>query len=63
MYLYQYSNDRLVLQFNSSDGQVVRAFANETVDSGLIMSLVRPITLRLVFTAPLFDAQQTTLNC
>ena len=42
---------------NSSDGQVVRAFASRTADLGLIPSRVKPITLKLVFTAFLLDAQ------
>ena len=42
---------------NSSDGRVVRASASGTVDLGLIPSRVKPITLKLVSTASLFDAQ------
>ena len=41
----------------SLDGRVVRASAFATVDSGLIPSRVKPMTLKLVFTASLFDAQ------
>ena len=40
-----------------SDGRVVRASASEAVDLGLIPSRVKPMTLKLVFTASLFDAQ------
>ena len=40
-----------------SDGQVVRAFASGAVDLGLIPSRVKPMTLKLVFTASTFDAQ------
>ena len=42
---------------NSSDSGVVRASASEAVDSGLIPSLVKPMTLKLVFTASLLDTQ------
>ena len=42
---------------NSSDGQVVRASALGAVDLGLIPSRVKPIALKLVSTASLFDAQ------
>ena len=38
-------------------GRVVRASASGTVDSGFIPSRVIPITLKLVFTASLLDAQ------
>ena len=38
--------------FNSSDGQVVRVLTSGVVDSGLILSLVKPMTLKLVFTVP-----------
>ena len=41
----------------SSDGRVVRASALAAVDSGLIPSRFKPITLKLVFTASLLDAQ------
>ena len=44
-------------QFDSSDGRVVRAFASGDVDSGLISSRIKPMTLKLVFTASLLDAQ------
>ena len=36
---------------------MVRAFAYGAVDSGFIQSPVKPLTLRLVFTTYLFDAQ------
>ena len=36
---------------------MVRAFAFEAVISGLIPNLVKPIALKLVFTASLLDAQ------
>ena len=42
---------------NSSDGRVVRASASGTVDSGFIPSRVKPMTLKLVFTASLRDVQ------
>ena len=43
--------------FNSSDGRVVRASASGALDVGLIPSRVKPVTVKLVFTASLFDAQ------
>ena len=43
--------------YNSSDGRVVSTFATGAVDSGLIPSRVKPMTLKLVFTTSLFDAQ------
>ena len=42
----------------SLDGRVVRASASGAVDSGLIPSRVKPMTIKLVFTASLLDAQQ-----
>ena len=42
---------------NSSDGPVVKASASELVDVGFIPSQVKPMTLKLVFTATLLDAQ------
>ena len=42
----------------SYDGRVVRASASGAVDSGLILSLAKPITLKLEFTAFLLNAQQ-----
>ena len=42
---------------NSSDGQVIKASAFGVVDSGLILSRVKPMTVKLVFTASLLDAQ------
>ena len=41
----------------SSDGRVVRASALGVEDLGLIPSRVKPMTLTLVFTASLLDAQ------
>ena len=43
--------------FQSSDGRVVRASASGAVHSGLIPSQVKPMTLKLVFTASLLDVQ------
>ena len=43
--------------FNSSVCQVVRASSSEGVDSGLIPSRVKLMTLKLIFTASLLDAQ------
>ena len=42
-------------KINSSDGRVVRASAFGAVDLGLIPSRVKPMTLKLVFTATLQD--------
>ena len=44
--------------FNSLDGPVDRASASGAVVSGLIPSRVKPMTLKLVFTVSLLDAQQ-----
>ena len=41
---------------NSSDGRVVGASASGAVGSDLIPSLVKPMILKLVFTAFLLDA-------
>ena len=49
--------ERWSLFDNSSDGRVVRASALRAVDLGLILSRVKPMTLKLVFTASLLDAQ------
>ena len=58
LHLYSsFGHRKMVLQENSSDGQVVRASASGDVDSGFIPSRVKPITLKLVFTASLLDAQ------
>ena len=40
---------------NSSDGRVDRVSAFEAVDCGLIPSRVKPMTLKLVFTASLLN--------
>ena len=42
---------------NSSNGRVVRASASGAVDSGLTPSRDKPMTVKLVFTASLLDAQ------
>ena len=47
----------VLLGIYSSDGQVVRASASRSVDSGSIPSQVEQITLKLLFTASLLDAQ------
>ena len=41
---------------NSRDGQLVRASASRAVDSGLIPSVVKPMTFKLVFTVSPLDA-------
>ena len=45
------------LMFIWPDGQVVRASASGAVDLSLIPIRVKPMTLKLVFTASLLDAQ------
>ena len=42
---------------NSSDVRVIAVSASGAVDSGLIPSRVKPMTLKLVFTSSLLDAQ------
>ena len=42
-------------KFNCSDGRMVRASAPGGVDLGVIPSRVKPMTLKLVFTASLLD--------
>ena len=41
----------VLIGFNSSDGRVVKASASGAVDLGLIPSRVKPMNLKLVFTA------------
>ena len=41
----------------SSYDRVVRASASGAVDSGLVLNLVKPMTLKLLFTASLLVAQ------
>ena len=43
--------------FNSFDGRVVKASVSEAVNSGVITSLAKPMTLKLIFKASLLDAQ------
>ena len=45
------------LQIDSSDGRVVRASASGAIDSALISSRVKPMTLTLIFTASLLHPQ------
>ena len=42
---------------NSSDGRAVRTSAFGAVDSGLIPSQIKSMTIKLAFTASLVDAQ------
>ena len=44
-------------RLNSSDGRVARASASGAVHSGLISSGAKPITLKLLFTVSLLDAE------
>ena len=47
-----------------SDGRVVRASASGAIDLGLISSRVKPMTLKLVFTAAfLLEAQHLKGQC
>ena len=48
---------RAFVAFISSDGRVNGSSASGAVNSGLIPSLVKTMTLKLVFTASLLDAQ------
>ena len=47
----------LFCSYGRSDGRVVSASVSGTVDLGLISSRVKPMTLTLVLTASLQDAQ------
>ena len=42
---------------NPLNGRVMKASASEALDLGLIPSRVKPMTLKLVFTASLLDVQ------
>ena len=42
---------------SSSNGRVVRVFVSRAVDLGFIPSWVKPMILKLVFTASLLDTQ------
>ena len=46
-----------LILFACFDGRVVRASTSGTVDLGLIPRRIKPIALKLVFTASLLDAQ------
>ena len=48
---------RAFVAFNSSDGRVNGSSASGALNSNLIPSRVKPMTLKLVFTASLLDAQ------
>ena len=39
------------------------ASATETADSGLIPWIIKPMTVKLLFTAPLLDVQQLNEEC
>ena len=47
-----------IKQDNSSDGRVATASASGAADLGLIPSRIKPVTLKLVFTAFVLDAQR-----
>ena len=53
-----YNTNSLDVMLLSSDDRVLKASALGAVDSGLIPSRVKLITLKLVFTASLLDVQQ-----
>ena len=57
-FLYDIREVIVVTKNSSSDGRVVIASASRVVESGLIPSQIKPMTLILVFTASLLDAQQ-----
>ena len=54
------ANNNKYLYSESSDGRVARASTSEAVDSDLIPSRVKPMTLKLVFTASMLDDQYET---
>ena len=56
-YIEQAKVRRISQDFSSSDGQVKSASSSGSVDSGLIPSRIKPMTLKLLFTASLFGAQ------
>ena len=60
-FVFAYANDILIFSPEeknySSDGQVVRASASGAVHLGLIPSRVKPMSIKLAFTASLLDAQ------
>ena len=47
-----------LVKHNSSDGREVRASASGAINSGFILSRVKSMTLKLLFTAFLLDNQQ-----
>ena len=47
----------VIFKTASSVGKVVKAFAFGAVDSSLITSRIKPITLKLAFAASLLDAR------
>ena len=53
---YRIVNCTKLMQDNSSDGRVARAFAYGAVNSSLIPSGIKPMSLIKVFTAFLLDA-------
>ena len=57
-----FKNHNLKKELNSSDGLVVRVYASRAVDLSLILSRVKPMTLKLIFTASLLDAQHSRDN-
>ena len=61
LHLVRFAASFTILKFFSTctgfGGRVVRAFAFEAVDSGLIQSRVKPMTSKLVFAASLLEVQ------
>ena len=47
----------MITKFYCSDGRVVKVSPSEAVDSALVPSRVKPVTLKLVFTASLLYVQ------
>ena len=57
-HIFSYPNLKLYLTtLNSSNGREVKTFASGAVNSGLMPSQIKPMTLKVVFTASLLDAQ------
>ena len=54
---YEYDGASSWFLILTTDGRVVRASVSVAVDLDLIMSQIKPMTLKLVFTASLLDAQ------
>ena len=51
------NNVNVLLLPTATDGRVVRASTLGAADLGLIWSRIKPMTLKWIFTASLFDTQ------